>query len=621
MSRFCRLLAVLLAACARQALPITASQLAERSTGRTLLAYLGQRDASVAVCDLNARGPHLAAIDATVRGELMEGLREGRLAPTLWSQCVEHLVRSADPESAALLLDAVAYSYGQVVIDTRVEQDLVMRQQLSALQALLVEDSGDAWPHSHSAANLLADLHDAIARKRLGAVAQRSATTLTGDLELTNGLRGGQPVDVAVLDDLLRAKDESTLARVALHLPDSSLRSEARRRVIRLHIEQSPLSAVRDHAAAVEDALMRLGVNPIAMAEHRPLRGTLDDSLNTRRVVVRQDLEHQTTALVGTVDNEKGVSVLPQLSLRAALHIELEGIDGQVSLCGPPEALNPDPCVPESAVALGNRLAYLERDGTIRFLERLPAREALTLATAGDDVVVPIAVSGNRVTELAFGLRFETPNDLVFGGGSGPELRVGLEPLAGGRLSYTITRGDRQYVAIVERDHANGFHVISQGADGQRGRDGSSGSDGLAGASGSSASCPSSQGGAGGRGDDGGPGEDGGAGTEGGNGGDAVVDIATLGAAADELVALVRKTVLSRGGAGGSGGSGGRGGRGGAGGPGGPGTTCVDADGNTTFLSAGMQGFSGTDGRSGFDGPSGSNGQPGRVTLHVVERR
>jgi hypothetical protein len=55
------LFVVLLAACARPVLPITASQLAERSTGGTLLAYLGQRDASVAVCDLNARGPHLTA--------------------------------------------------------------------------------------------------------------------------------------------------------------------------------------------------------------------------------------------------------------------------------------------------------------------------------------------------------------------------------------------------------------------------------------------------------------------------------------------------------------------------------------------------------------------------------
>jgi hypothetical protein len=452
-------------------------------------------------------------------------------------------------------------------------------------------------------------------------MAQRSATALIADLELSSGLRGGQPIDVAVLDDLLRARDESTLTRYALHVPDSSLRSEARRRVIRLHIEASPLATVRDNGAAVEDTLMRLGVNPIAMAEHRPLHGTLDDALSTRRVVVRQDLEHQTVALVGTVDDEKSVSVLPQLSLRGALHIELEGIDEQVTLCGPPEALNPAPCVPESAVALGSRLAYLERDGTMRFVERLLAREALSLATASDDVVVPIAVSGYRVAELEFGLRFEMPNDLVFDARSGSELRVYVEPLAGERLSYTVTRGDRQYVAIVERDHANEFHIISQGADGQRGRDGSSGSDGFTGAAGTSAICPSSQGGAGGRGDDGGPGEDGGAGTDGGNGGDAVVDVATLGAAADELVALVRKAVLSRGGVGGSGGSGGRGGRGGAGGPGGAGTTCVDADGKTTFLSAGMQGFSGSDGRSGFNGLSGSNGRAGRVTVHVVERR
>jgi len=76
------------------------------------------------------------------------------------------------------------------------------------------------------------------------------------------------------------------------------------------------------------------------------------------------------------------------------------------------------------------------------------------------------------------------------------------------------------------------------------------------------------------------------------------------------------------GGSGGHGGGGAGGGSsGGAGGPGGAGTTCVDADGKTTFLSAGMQGFSGSDGRSGFNGVSGSDGRAGRVTVHVVDRR
>jgi hypothetical protein len=619
--KFRGLILLAIAACARMPRPVTATQLAERSTGRTLSTYLGQRDASAAVCDLNARGPHLAVVDADVRQGLMDGLRSGRIDPALWRQCAARLIRSTDAESGAVLLDAVARSYRETILNTRIERDQVTRQQLSALQTVLVDEAVDVRPHPRAAADLLQALRAAQQKKRLGPIAQQYATAMIADVETSEGLRGGRPVDIAELDELLRARDDSALRRYASRLPDSSLRSEARHRVIRLRIEESPREAVHANAAAIEERLMRLGVNPIAIAEHAVLRGTLDESLLARRVVVRQDLDRQTAILVGAVDDEDSVSVLPQVILKGALHLDLDGVDGAVTLCDSPEALDPDPCVPASAVTLDSRLAYLERDGTLRFVDHLTSREALTVAASGDRLVVPVMVSGQRVATIEWELRFETPNELVFGGGGlgspGPDLRLRLEVLTGGRLSYVVSRGSRQYIAIVERNHAKDFDVISRGGAGERGRDGSSGHDGQSGLPGTSASCPSFAAGNGARGDDGGAGGDGEAGGSGGNGGDVVVDIAARGAAADELVALLRRTVTSRGGAGGPGGSGGKGGRGGAGGSGGAGTTCVDTDGKTTFLPAGQQGFSGTDGRSGFDGLSGSAGRDGRVTVHV----
>jgi hypothetical protein len=612
---------MLLGACARRLpVPITASQLAERSNGPALSAYLGQRDASAAVCDLETGGPHLATLDADVRRALMDGLRDGRIAPGLWSECAGRLVRSGDAASGALLLDAAARSYGEVIVDPRIESDPVVQGQLAALHALLQGTSGAVRPHAEAMTALIAELRRAMGNVRLGPVAERYATQLIAGDELSHGMRDGRPIDIAVLDQLSQAREDSTLQRYALRLPDSVLRSEARRRVIRLRIAQSRLPAVRDNAGAVEETLMRLGINAVSLAEHRPVQGTIDARVRTgRSIVVRQDVEHQTATLIGTVDDESSLSVLPQLSLRGALHLDLEGIDEPVTLCDSPEALDPAPCVSPGEVTLDSRLARLEPDGTIRFVDHLSAREALSLGATGDSVVIPVNVDGRPVAALEWGLRFETPNDLVFPGAgtgaNGPALQVRVEPLASSRLSFTVSRGDRQYVAVVERDHATTFHVISQGSDGQRGMDGSRGRDGLSGTAGSAAICPTFAATDGKRGDDGSAGEDGGAGESGGDGGNVSVDVVTHGAAADSLVALVRRTILSRGGSGGAGGSGGSGGRGGAGGLGGAGATCVDMAGNTTFLSFGSSGLSGADGRSGFNGMSGSNGRDGHVTI------
>ena len=314
--------------------------------------------------------------------------------------------------------------------------------------------------------------------------------------------------------------------------------------------------------------------------------------------------------------------MLPRASLRGALQIEVDGIERPLTLCAPPEELDPSPCVPASDVTLDSRLVSLDADGTIRFSDRLTARDAAALAESGR-LIIPVVVSGQRLATLEWDLQFEIPSDLVLGAntrsGDGPNLHVRVERLGSGRLSYAVNRGEEEYRAIVERAQAGDFHVISRGDDGLRGSDGSSGRDGAPGSMGSSATCPSSDGGNGGRGEDGGAGEDGAAGSPGGRGGNIVVEVASRGEQADELLALLRGTMLSKGGSGGVGGSGGAGGHGGTGGSGGQGAVCFDSDGKTTTLSGGMQGLSGTDGRTGFPGSPGANGQRGRVIMRVVE--
>jgi hypothetical protein len=368
---------------------------------------------------------------------------------------------------------------------------------------------------------------------------------------------------------------------------------------------------------------MSTGVNRVAIDDHPIVRGSIDDAVRTARVVlVRQDVEHQSSTLVGSYEDDSVVSVLPQLSLRGALQLELQGIDRPVTLCAPPQALDPSPCVLATEVSLGNPMAYPEADGTIRFVERITAAEALRLASQQERFVVPVVVHGQQLTALDWALRFVTPNEFVLAsgsvGGNGPDLRIRLDVLAASRLSYTVSLGSQRYIAIVERAHWRDFDVLSRGGGGASGMAGSNGHDGFSGQSGTNAICPSSAGTTGGRGEDGSAGGDGGPGGNGGDGGRVLVEIHATGAQADELVALVRWTVASRGGYGGSGGSGGTRGRGGSGGPGGMGATCFDAEGHTTSLPGGSSGFSGSDGRSGNTGISGSSGRDGAVTVRVV---
>jgi len=573
MSRRAGLFLALLGACAHHTpRPILASDVVEGRRGATLSAYLGQRDANATICDLKARGPHLAAVSARVRDDLMKGLIEGRIPPLIWSECVDAVLRSADRETNVALFDVV---------------------------------------------------RDALARQRLDSVARRYATAYVAAMEPVGGLRNSQPIDISTLDELFRAGDDSTLKQYAARLPDSSLRVEARRHAIRLHIAQSPYSFVRERSADVERILMTTGVNRVAIDEHPLRRGWIDDAVRTSRMVlVRQDVERHTSTLVGSYDDDSVVSVLPQLSLRGTLHLELQGIDRSVTLCAPPEALDPSPCVPATEVSLGNPMAYLEADGSIRFVERITAGDAFRLAAQQERFVVPVVVHGQQLTALDWALRFVTPNELVLAGGSagrnGPDLGVRLDVLAAHRLSYTVSEGSRQYIAIVEHPHWRDFDVLSRGAGGASGTDGSRGRDGFSGLPGTNASCPSSAGTDGGRGEDGSAGGDGGPGGNGGDGGNVLVEIHATGAQADELLSLVRWTIASRGGHGGAGGTGGTGGRGGSGGSGGMSATCFDAEGHTTFLSGGSQGLSGNDGRSGMAGMSGSAGRDGVVTVRVV---
>ncbi|HEY2899187.1 MAG TPA: hypothetical protein VGL59_01330 [Polyangia bacterium] len=609
--------------CASFPQPLTANQLAQYRSAPAVVAYLGQADASAAVCDLGSVGPHLVVVDQDLREALAGGLREGKIPPAVWRDCVTNIVRGRDHEGASSMLDAVSDTYRALLTDAHVETSASWQERLVAAHDVLANRPLGVNPHALSLATLRSELQRVLAGGP-GPVARSNGEDLRTVLDLERGVLRGTTVDLPGLDDLARKGDETTLRRAADRLPDSKLRDEARRRVIRLHIDASPFAEVRAGAAAVEQLLMTTGNNHVALAEHPPVRGWIEPQApSPRAVLVRQNPVQQTATLLGlaTVDRVRAPA-LPPPSLRDAIRVELEGIARPVTVCAPPNDLDPSPCLQPQDVALDSPFAFMDGDGLIRFRDNLRAGELIALAGA-ERLTVPVTVAAKPVATLDWSLRFEAPADLIFDAPTARtddwHLRARLERSSAGRLVYVVTQANRQSTVVVESVDAGAFHIVSQGARGFDGSDGEPGSNGWDGLAGQDASCPSSNGSDGGNGSDGSNGAPGGDGGDGSNGGNVLVDVACPDRACADLAALAAKTIISRGGAGGHGGHGGRGGSGGRGAFGGHGTTCTDSEGNTSWLSAGFDGTSGAIGRNGPDGRPGKDGAPGRVLVRAGE--
>ncbi len=346
-----------------------------------------------------------------------------------------------------------------------------------------------------------------------------------------------------------------------------------------------------------------------------PAGGSIDAArLPIDRVVVRQNVAAGTAKILGT----RGL-VVPEVSLRGYLHVDLTGFPHPVTLCGPTRELNPAPCLDSAALEVKNGLVSVDRDGAMVFLDdaRIPALFPLARSP---ELTVPFAIGGKELAVLRLGLFFEKPEDMPFAGGQ--SLVVDVDARGEGRLTYTISGQGFAYSAIVERALVPAFHIESRGVPGPAGFDGPRGMDGLPGARGTNAICPAlpaGSGGPGGPGMWGGPGSPGGVG---GRGGDITVRLACGGKPCDPLVEQLRKAFVSLGGPGGPGGRGGEGGRGGKGGLGGAGADCPtrNADGTSTVnsLSPGVNGMDGQDAPRGPAGPPGQPGPAGQVVVQVV---
>jgi hypothetical protein len=604
--------------------PMSAADLARLDSGAALVAYLGQRDASPAVCDPRSGGPHMARFDRDTSAALVRALEDGQIDPQIWRRCADAVVDGGSREEVVSLIDAAADGYRALATDRALETSPALQARLAVLQAGYIERPTGKDRDPATTAQGFDELRRAFFQGRFGPVAARFVGELLSVVDLERGRYGGRPVDRAAIDDIAARRDETLLRRFADRLPAPELRDEARRRLIRLAIAASPFDEVKAQAEEVEARVMREGVNRISLAQQPAARATLDaKKLPARNVLVRQDVPHQTAALFG-YSNGGTLSVVPAVSLAGALWVDVAGLSRPITICQAPRRFDPTPCIAAGDVTIENPFAVADPDGTFHFRDRVSEVEAVGATGAKNWFPLPIAVGGHRLSSFGWPLRFERPADLVLspGFGRGPDLKVAVSRVDPTVLAFTVTNGGSIYRAVVEKSDLPAFHVISRGAAGAPGLDGMAGSDGMAGFDGSSASCPSMSGGDGTRGGDGGNGTDGTNGGDGSDGGDIQVDVdcGVLACGADDVNLLLR-AIVSQGGAGGAGGAGGRGGRGGRGGSGGSGTTCTDSTtGESSSLSGGNAGMNGMDGSAGSSGRDGAPGRPGRVRVHVTSQ-
>jgi hypothetical protein len=598
--------------------------MAQAGSGAALAHYLGQPDATPAVCSRESRGPHVGPLSARDFSDLSDGLLDATIPPALWRRCAAALfVRSPEAESARFL-DAMGRAYRTLLRDGDLETRSSLKAELDALHQTFLSRPPAVEPTAGLLASLVDDLRSALTHQRLGPIGTAYGRDLVTVLDLERGIWEGRPVTVGTLDQAMARTDEATLRRFALRLPDPTLRTEARRRIVRLHIAASAWPEVLQHAAEVESAVLATGRNAVDVAQHPPVRGSIDPAhLPTRDVLGRQDVGAQTVTFLGYGGPAPGLSVMPEIDLRGALLIELLGVSRPVSLCDAADSLGVAPCVRADDVTIDSPLSYPDGDGTFHFVDHVSSSQAVSLAGGQPQVDLPIKVAGILVFTLALPLYFERPSPLLFSGSTGaagPGLRLAIQLLDGQRLVFTVEAGKRPLVAVVERRDAGDFAIVSRGGDGYAGSRGRDGSDGLDGSPGTPASCPMASGGNGG---DGSPGENGGRGEDGGAGGpgaDIRVEVACDANECGPLFALLKPIVRSEGGSGGPGGPGGRGGRGGNGGPGGSGTLCTDSNGNAVTLPAGLTGRNGPDGTDGFGGAQGANGAPGQILFTTAGR-
>lgn len=593
-------------------LPMTAQELEKDGSSEALVAYLTQPDATASVCDPESHGPFLPAYLKMYRQPLVDAFVEGKLAPELFCRCVDLAMRKAPDDDARSFQDAIARGYRKLLVRPELEKNPAEAQRLAVINRLYRERKVRLSAHDDVLQPMLDDLRNAIAAHKLGPTATLLATELLTTADLEQGRWNGKPVDPQTIDALAQANDVATLERFVERLPSEPLRTLAKRQVVHLHVVASPFPEVRANAAAVEQTLIETGRNALALGGQRLVRAWIDlTKAPMRTVVVEQNVWAQTARLTAAAPGRAHESVLPEISLRGMLYAEVASVSQPITVCQPPHALDPSPCIAPEDVSIDHPLAYVDRGARFHFNDSVAMRQVVALA-GSDELVLPVKIAGLPAAAIQWTVHFARPDSLALVGNQpgegGPPLKVQVDATNPQRFVFDVATQGRHYLVVIEQSEVTAYRVISRGAQGYTGSTGYTGSSGSSGGE-----CQNGgEGGAGGPGGDGGPG---------GNGGEVRVLISCGDRPCPELTQRLGAVVRSEGGAGGAGGSGGPGGSGGSGGPSRSPNTHVDSNGNTITDDPGCSaGSTGPSGPSGSDGSPGPAGYPGTVTFDTANR-
>lgn len=609
-------LPALLACSARYPVPFTAAAMVQAASGDALVHYLEQPGAATSVCDRNARGPHFTPRDRGDLDDFVQGVRS--VSSDRWQRCAMLMLKSAPAPDAAALLEAVVHQYHRHLANPSIERDAAAQARARALHGVLVHKPAQSAPRADRVARELHELRDAMAQRRLGPVAHALGAELLVVVDLQRGVYRGQPLTAATLDTLAERRDETTLRTIIEHVPDAALRTEAKRRVIRLHLARAP----ELDAAVVEERVLATGRNAVDVERSPPSAAWLDlERVRAKGVLVRQNPRAETVELLAFTRMPPQASLLPAVDLRNALFVRMPGSPVPLTVCDTPDALDVSPCILPAAIKPDVPLIYVDDDGLLHFVEHITSRDATQLVYNAQNLPLSLRVGSKVAAGWELPIVFERPDAIVFqaaGGERGPDLQVRVERRYAERLLFEVRGPQGKQTLVVEPGDLASFEIVSRGGIGASGTPGSHGAAGMQGAAGASATCgsPGQSGGAGGRGGDGGPGGNGG---PGGAGGDVSVQVRCVTGNCESVLERMRALVRSEGGRGGSGGPGGRGGAGGAGGSGGSGTSCTDSTGRSRYQASGSTGPSGSQGSTGRTGANGIPGQAGRRTFELQD--